>query len=205
MDYYGRRVVYEYGGHYRMIIVCDIDSVLNDLIPKTLALYNSRTGKKIRLSNITTYKFYECLPQEVADGICELFKEKELWDSLEPAHDSQWGLKTLINNGHEVYLATATLPENLPWKVQWIKKYFPFIDTQNIICIQNKGLLKCHIMIDDCLDNLTSNICERIVINHPWNQNKTKEYVYDIHRAYSFKDVVNIIKKIERKDMEWEK
>lgn len=60
-------------------------------------------------------------------------------------------------------------------------------------------------MIDDCLDNLTSNICERIVINHPWNQNKTKEYVYDIHRAYSFKDVVNIIKKIERKDMEWEK
>lgn len=188
-----------------MIIVCDIDNCINDLTKKAIDTYNFRTGKDIKLSELVSYDFSKCLTQEDAVGICELFKDKELWDSLEPTHDSQWGLKTLINDGHEVYLATATLPENFPWKVEWIAKYFPFIDTQNIICIQNKKLLKCHIMIDDCLDNLTSNICERIVIDHPWNRNKEKEYVYDIHRAYSFKDVINIIKNIERKDKEWQK
>ena len=65
-----------------MIIMCDLDAVLNDLIPKTLSLYNSRTGKNIQASDITTYNFSECLSEEDANGIIELFKEKELWDSL---------------------------------------------------------------------------------------------------------------------------
>ena len=188
-----------------MIIMCDIDGVLNDLMHKVLKLYNSRTGKNIQISNITTYNFYECLPKEDADGIIALFKEEELWNLLEPPPDAQWGIKTLINGGHEVYLATATAPENFNWKVKWIEKHYPFIDYKHIICIHNKGLLKCDILIDDCLDNLMSNICERIVINHPWNQDKDKRYVYDIYGANDFKDVVNIIKRIERKDEEWEK
>ena len=188
-----------------MIIICDIDCVLNDLMDKTIELYNSRTGKNIKVSNIVAYDFNECLSKEDAEGFYELFKEKELWDSLLPFSDSQWGIKTLINEDHKVYLATATHPENFPWKVEWIKKYFPFINPDNIICIYNKGLLKCDVMIDDCIDNLTSNICERIVIDYPWNRDKEKEYIYDIHRAYSFKDVINIIHNIERRDREWEK
>lgn len=188
-----------------MIICVDIDGVLNDLVSKTLTLYNSRTDKNIKLSDITTYSFYECLPKEDADGICELFQEKELWDSLRPLSNAQWGIETLINMGYEVYLATATAPENFYWKVQWIEKYYPLIDRKHIICINNKGLLKCDILIDDCIDNLASNICERIVINHPWNQDKEKRYVYDIHSANDFKDVINIIKRIERRDKEWEK
>lgn len=188
-----------------MIIGIDIDGVLNDLVPKVLALYNSRSNKDIQLSNITEYNFYDCLDKEDADEIISLFKDEELWNSLEPVSDAQWGVKTLINCGHEVYLATATSPENFYWKVKWIEKYYPFIDSKRIICIHNKGLLKCDVLIDDCLDNLASNICERIVINQPWNQDKEKRYVYDIYEANDFKDVINIIKHIERKDEEWEK
>ena len=188
-----------------MIIAIDIDGVLNDLVPKVLALYNSRTGKNIKLSNITKYNFHECLSKEDADGVCALFKERELWDSIEPLPNARWGIETLINMGHEIYLATATLPENFSWKVEWIAKHYPLINRKNIICINNKGLLKCDILIDDYLDNLTSNICERIVINQPWNQDKEKRYVYDIYGANDFKDVINIIKHIERKDEEWEK
>lgn len=185
-----------------MTIITDIDGVLNDLIPKTLDLYNSRNGTNIKLKDIAAYNFSDCLSQQDADGIVELFKEKELWDSLMPTLDSQWGLKLLANEGHDIYLATATLPENFPWKVEWIKRHFPFINTDNIICIKNKGLLKCDVMIDDCLDNLISNICERIVIDCPWNRDKKKEYAYDIQRAYDFHDVINIIHKMEEKENE---
>lgn len=188
-----------------MIIMVDIDCVLNDLIPKAIMLYNSRIGKNIKISDITTYSVYECLSKEDADGICALFKEQELWDSLEPLPNAQWGIETLINMGHEVYLATATSPENFYWKVQWVEHHYPLIDRKHIICINNKGLLKCDVLIDDCIDNLTSNICERIVINQPWNQDKGKRYAYDIYGANNFKDVINIIKRIERKDAEWEK
>ena len=118
-----------------MIIACDIDGVLNNLIEKTLDIYNSRTGKNIQISDITTYNFSECLPKDDADAICQLFQEKELWDSLIPSVYSQKCLKTLINQGHRIIIATATDPINFEWKCQWMKHYFSFIPTDSIVRI----------------------------------------------------------------------
>lgn len=193
------------GGHYRMIICVDIDNVLNNLAERTLALYNEASGKNIQISDITAYRFDECLSNEDANGLIELFSQQELWESLVPLFDSQWGLKTLVNSGHEVYLATATHPENFAWKIEWVKKYYPFIRTNNVIRIVNKGLLRCDLMVDDCLDNLISNMCHRVCLDYPWNRDATKEFAYDIVRAYNWQDIVNIINTIERKDEEWEK
>lgn len=186
-----------------MIIMCDIDSVLNNLVEKTLLIYNSRNNKNIRIDDITSYNFYDCLPKEDADGIFELFKEKQLWDSLKPLEGSQSALKKIIKAGHCVYLATATDPMNFEWKVQWIRQYFPFISPDNIIRIVDKSLLKSDILIDDCLDNLIGAFCERIVLDHPWNQSKSKDYAYSIRRAYRWSDIVNIIKDIEKEMKEW--
>ena len=188
-----------------MRIICDIDDILNDLIPKTLTLYNAHTGKNVQLADITTYDFYDCLPDEDANGIIEVFKDKKLWDSLRPLAGAQKGLRTLINSGHEVYLATATLPETLPWKIEWLKKYFSFVNPDNVIRIKNKGLLKCDIMIDDHLDNLCSNSCERIVLDYPHNHSTTKDYAYSIKRAHNWKEIVNFVNEIERNDKEWSK
>ena len=186
-----------------MRIACDIDGCINNLVDKTLEMYNAETGKNIQISDITAYNFYDCLPKDDADGIIRLFQRKDLWDSLSPAHNSQKGLKTLINRGYKVYLTTATDPNNFAYKTEWLRAYFPFIDINNVIRIMDKSLLNVDIMIDDCLDHLTKNICERIVIDHPWNRDSSKDYAYDIHRAYDFGDVINIIDDIERRDKEW--
>ena len=69
----------------------------------------------------------------------------------------------------------------------------------------DKSLLKCDIMIDDCLDNLTSNICERICLDYPYNRDASRDYAYDIYRAHNWRDIVSIINEIERKIKEWEK
>ena len=39
-----------------MIIACDIDGCINDLVDKTLEMYNAEAGKNIKISDITTYK-----------------------------------------------------------------------------------------------------------------------------------------------------
>lgn len=187
-----------------MRIACDIDGCINNLVDKTLEMYNAETGKNIQISDITAYNFYDCLPKDDADGIIRLFQRKDLWDSLSPAHNSQKGLKTLINRGYKVYLTTATDPNNFAYKTEWLCAYFPFIDMNNVIRIMDKSLLNVDIIIDDCIDNLKKSMCERIVIDHPWNQGKSTDYTYDIHRAYDFRDVINIIDEIERRDKEWE-
>ena len=187
-----------------MIICVDIDGVLNNLMEKTLELYNTRNNKNIQISDIKTYDFYECLPQEDARGIIELFKNKELWDSLTPMPGSQNALKQLMNNGHQIYLATATDIINFEWKCNWVTNFYPFIPTDNIIRIMNKSLLNVDVLIDDCLDNLITNYAYRVCIDHPWNRSTSKDYAYNIKRAHNWNDIVNIIKNIEREIKKWE-
>ena len=188
-----------------MIIVCDIDGILNDLAERAIEVYNSRSNKNIRISDIISYNFYDCLSKENADGIVSLFKEKSLWDSLKPLEGSQNGLKQLIKKGHRVYLATATDPINFGWKLSWLKQYYPFIPEDNVIRIMDKSLLKCDVLVDDCLDNLISSSAERVVLTHPWNHNELKDYAYGIRRAYGWSDIVNIINDIDKEMKKWEK
>lgn len=188
-----------------MIICVDIDNVLNDLTEKAISLYNARANKNIQMSDITTYNLYDCLPKEDANRIKALFLDKELWDSLRPLPHSQECLKKLVRQGHKIFLATATHPRNFDWKCDWISSYFSFIPEDNIIRIMDKSLLKIDVMVDDHLSNLTSNVCERVCLDYPWNRNTSTDYAYDIKRAYSWDDIINIINNIERKMKEWEK
>lgn len=188
-----------------MIICVDIDNILNNLTEKVIEVYNTRNNKDIQMASITSYNFYDCLSREDANDIIDLFKEKSLWDSLKPLEGSQNGLKQLLKMGHKVYLATATDTLNFDWKVAWIKQYYPFIPEDNIIRIIDKSLLKCDVLVDDCLDNLIGSFAERITLDYPWNHNELKDYAYSIRRAYNWTDIINIISDIEREMIEWEK
>lgn len=187
-----------------MIITCDVDNILNNLGERTLEIYNSRYGKNIQISDITSYNFVDCLPKSDADGIYALFKEKALWESLKPLPGARESLKKLIKNGHNIYLATATDVVNFEWKCEWLSAFYPFIHTDNIIRIMDKSLLKTDVLIEDNIENLTSNICERICLDYPYNRSSSKDFAYNIHRVYSWNDIITVIEDIERKNQEWE-
>lgn len=186
-----------------MTLAVDIDGVLNDLVPKTLKLYNSRTNKNIQMEDITSYSFHECLPKEDANGIVALFKEKELWDSLEPLPGSQKVLRQLANQGNRIVIATATDPRNFEWKCDWVTRHYPFIQTDNVIRIMDKGLLKVDVLIDDHMDNLTGCFCERVCMDYLYNKDDSKDYAYDIYRVKSWDEIPTVIKDVERKMKEW--
>ena len=186
-----------------MTLIVDIDCVLNDLIFKMLSLYNHRSGKNIHVEDIVTYEFDQCLPREDATAFNNMFKERVLWDSLEPLPGSQEGLKKLLQRGHDIVIATATDPVNFAWKVEWMERYFPFIDSGNIIRIKNKGLLNGDVIIDDCYDQLKSCMCDRIVLDYPWNRNESWDYVYDTKRARNWSEIVSIMNQIEKEERKW--
>lgn len=178
-----------------MIVIVDIDNILNDLTKKAIALYNSNSGKNIKLADIVAYSFFKCLPETDAQQICNLFKHKELWDSLEPTNGSQSVLKKIVNSGIDVYLATATDPINFKWKCDWVETHFSFIPVDNIIRIKNKNLLKADIIIDDCLDNLINSEAEKICLDCPWNRDEQIEEKHNIQRVYSWNEILNIIER----------
>lgn len=187
-----------------MIICVDWDCVLNNLMDKTLEIYNAQSGKNIQMSDLTSYNFYDCLSKEDADGIMKLFKNKMMWDALTPIEDSRDGLQKLLNAGHKVYIVTATATENWTWKISWFKKYFPFFNIDNVIRMMDKSLFKCDIMIEDCYDQLVKNkLCHKVCLDYPWNRDENKDWVHGTHRCKNWSEIVDAVNKIQDEVNEW--
>lgn len=186
-------------------IAIDFDETLFPTLEKVIEIYNKRHDVAVDISTITTYSLHNSLDQHIADELVELFCDKEVYDNLQPYKGAVRAIKTLVEQGNEVYIATATNVKNVEWKENLLQKYFPFIPKNNLIRIHNKALLNVDAMVDDSLDNLTNTLADRICLNQPWNVSDEKDYVYGIYRIHHWGEIINIINEIERKNGEWEK
>lgn len=183
---------------HKLVICIDIDEVLNDLMEKTIAIYNNRYNAKLSLEDFTDYDIFKDLAYDDAEKLVALWQEEELWNSLEPRKGAQRSVKKLVDDGHEVYLATSTHYKNFAWKVKWLQHYFGMIPTKNIICIGNKGLLKCDVLIDDCVDNLLANkLCNRVLFDCHWNQ-YVRDDVYFITRVHNWDEIIKVVDEISK-------
>lgn len=186
-------------------IALDFDETLFPTIEKVLEEYNKKHNANVELSQITTYNLYDSLSTEIADELIELFVDKNVYTNLRPYKGSIRAVKTLIEHGHEVYVATSTDVRNMEWKEELLQKHFPFIPKKNLIRIHNKSLLNVDVLVEDKLDNLKSTFAERICFHQPWNFDENADYVYSIYRIHHWGEIINVINTIERKMKEWEK
>lgn len=180
----------------KLVICIDVDGVLNDLMEKTIVMYNNKYNAHLSLEDFPDYDIFKDLPYDDAEKLLALWQEEELWNSLEPRKGSQRSIKKLVDDGHRVYFATSTHHKNFAWKVEWLQHYFGVIPSKNIICICNKGLLNCDVLIDDCVDNLLANkLCYRVLFDCCWNQ-----HIYDdvhlITRVHNWDEIIKVVDEI---------
>lgn len=186
-------------------IAIDFDSTLFPTMEKVLEAYNKKHDAIFELSQITTYNLHDNFDPHIADELQELFVDKTIYDCLQPYKGAARAVKALVEQGHEIYVATSTDVRNMEWKEELLQKHFPFIPKKNLICIHNKSLLNVDVLIEDKLDNLKSTFADRICFDQPWNRNDEADWVYSIYRIHHWGELNNIINTIERKNKEWEK
>ena len=188
-----------------MKIAIDFDETLFPTLEKVIEAYNKNHSPNITMSQIITYNLYDCLSPDVADALIALYVDKTIYNSLVPYKGAVKAVQSLINRGHEIYIATATDIRNLEWKEKLLQRYFPFIPKENLIRIHNKKLLNVDVLVEDKFDNLVQTYAERICFNQPWNQNSNKDIVYGVYRINGWNEIVNVINDIERNEKEWNK
>lgn len=179
-----------------MVIMCDVDNVICNLQEVVVNLFNERYGSNYTLNNFTEYDVMNVLPTQ--DGIVmrDMYGEPGLYNKVKPIVGAQDGLQKLINAGHQVYLVTDAVPKTYGEKIEFIHRYFPFIDDAHIVCMKHKHMFKCDVMIEDNLTNLLAkSYYHRICFNYPWNESK-KDWVYNIYRCYNWDDIVAAVNKI---------
>lgn len=186
-------------------IAIDFDETLFPTLERVVDAYNKKHGTSIELVQITTYNLHESFPAEVADELLEFFVDKSIYDCLQPYKGAVRAVKTLVEQGHEIYVATSTDVRNMEWKEELLQKHFPFIPKKNLIRIHNKALLNVDVLVEDKMDNLTQTFADRICFNQPWNVDEGKDFAYSIYRIHHWGEINNIINELERKDKEWEK
>lgn len=179
-----------------MIVQCDVDCVLNNLMDIAIEIFNNKYNKYYTIHDITTYRLSDCLDIDDAILMKNIFEDPNIWKKVRPVNGAQSFLQHLISDGHDVYLVTDNSPYTYGNKFDWIQTYFPFIDKSKIVCMSDKWMFKSDVMIEDCLENLLAKpYYSRILINKSWNQFK-KDDIYGIYRCYNFDDVLAAINKI---------
>lgn len=186
-------------------IAIDFDETLFPTLDKVLEAYNKRHNANVVLSQITTYNLHDSLPADVADELLELYVDKAIYDNLQPYKWSIRAVKSLVEQGHEIYIATSTDVRNMEWKEELLQKHFPFIPKKNLIRIHNKALLNVDVLVEDKLDNLKNTFADRICFDQNWNRDECADFAYSIYRIHHWGEINNVIQSIERKSKEWEK
>lgn len=178
-----------------MVICCDVDQVLNNLTEATLEVFNERYGTSYTLKDMTAFNLENYLEPEEAANMRAIFNSPEIWNRVKPLPGAQNGLKKLMSR-HDVYLVTNNCPDTYGQKVAWIKRYFPFVETNKIVCMADKWMMKCHLMIEDCYETLIAKpYYDRLLLDYPWNQS-TKDFVYDIHRCSDWTEILDVVNKL---------
>ena len=183
-----------------MIIACDVDGVLNNLMDVTLEIFNNKYGKSYTVDDLITYNLENCFEPEEANQMKAIFEDKSIWDKVKPISGAQDGLQKLIRDGHQVYLVTNNSPYTYGYKYDWIRHYFPFVAPNKIVCMSEKWVFRADLMIEDCFETLSAKpYYHRILMNQPWNQS-SKDYVYGIYRCNNWQEIVAAVNKIDEQE-----
>lgn len=179
-----------------MILLIDMDNVLCGLQEYAIDVYNSKYGTNYAIDDFREYDIASVLDFEGSSNMRDIYADPEIYNHIAPLKGSVNGVQKLVNSGHQVYIVTDAVPSTFESKVQWLKRYFPFINDGHIVSMKHKWLFKCDVMIEDNMENLISgHHYERVCIDYPWN-NKMHDEVYGIYRCYSWNDVVSAVNKI---------
>lgn len=135
-------------------ILCDIDSVVADLLRPWLATYNAERGHHIQVCDITDWNTGKCVPDGAV--VFEIIDRPGFFEGLPLLPGASDGLKALIGQGHEVYLVSAASAGALSEKSRWVRKHLPFMRDRLFLTDGKtpKGLIRGDVLIDDGPHNL---------------------------------------------------
>lgn len=179
----------------RARVKVDIDNVLNNLCRQMVDIYNEQNDSNISYEDITMYDFTCFQDESIISSLRSMFYVDDILESLTPPKLAQEGLRKICDK-YDVWITTASNYRVFPQKVEWCKKFYPWLDENRIICIKDKYLLDTDYSIDDWQNNLVRDNSHRILVDAPWNRS-VRDDVWSMHRVTNLVEAFEKINEIE--------
>ena len=176
-----------------MRILVDMDDTIEQLLEAWVRRANEKFGRDVSLDEITGWNVaapYSGLTREDIYGVTY---EPGFWSGVKPMPGAAESLKHFMDEGHEVYIVTATEIEHVEEKMKGLLfRYFPFLSWNQVIITGRKQLIRGDVLIDDGIHNLEGGDYRKILFTAPHNRFYDAE-ANGMTRVNTWEEVVEII------------
>lgn len=156
-------------------VLLDMDDVIVYFMERIIEDYNKDYK--------TNYTIEDCTKWEITDifgnEILYYFNKEGICRNLEIKNNSDKFIKEIIeSNRYDVFIVTACSPSSYLDRVEWVKEYMPYFNTERIIPAVEKSAIWADVLVDDNIYNVeefNELIGTGIVYDMPHNRH-TDEY-----------------------------
>lgn len=176
----------------KLCILVDADDVCIDHYGMWVTALNQKYGTSVTPEDIKDWDVTKAFPTLTRSQIFGVLETPEFWTLAKAVPGSQEYLQRLHEEGHKIYVVTATDFSHCGAKVQVLLELNPFLDKQHILIAYNKQMICGDVLIDNYERNLIGGDYFRILFEQPHNRN-FNEQEYGMHRAKTWDDVYRLI------------
>jgi 5'-nucleotidase len=156
-------------------IAIDMDEVVADTIAHFLEKYNEEFAVALTPAHFHGKHVFEVIELAHQPRAREYFQQSDFFAEIPVMPDSPEVIKALMKK-YEVFITTAAMevPCSFEAKFQWLRRYFPFIPSSNVVFCGDKSIIAADYMIDDNVRHLVKFRGEGILYTAPHNVRETR-------------------------------
>lgn len=181
-----------------MTILVDVDDTIEYFLPAWVDAINKTYGTSVRAEDVDdwdTTKFFEGLTRE---NLWDAIADESFWKTVKPREDAKIWLKKLVDDGHDVYLLTASGARSIKPKFDYIvNTHFPYIPWNKVIVCSNKQMVKGDVLVDDAPHNLVGGEYEKILLSTTVNKGFDERSI-GATRCDNWEQVYKFINELDR-------
>lgn len=152
-------------------ILFDADDTVENLCDCWIAMLNERYGTSVTLEDVRDWDITLAFPTLTKEQVFGVLHDDELWRRITPIPGSVEVLQKLHQEGHQLYMVTASGYRTCKTKAERLLELFPFLDWEHIIITSHKQMVRGDILIDDGPHNLVGGEYFKILFDRPHNRN----------------------------------
>ena len=182
-----------------LTILVDMDDTIEQLVEAWIRCTNERYGYHSTVEDVKSWNMTEAFPGLTKRQVYDIPDEPGFWGKVKPMPGAVEGVRKLIEDGHQVYIVTATQYESLAEKMSdLLFKYFPYIEWDHVIITKRKQMIRGDVLIDDGPHNLEDGEYEKILVDAPHNRSYDAE-ANGMIRVHNWDEILKAVDEIAGK------
>ena len=186
----------------KFILLSDLDDVVENLLPTWIKMLNFMNADNPNFipkhpEEITSWDVQNFFPMLTIDEVFAPLNTDLIWKMITPKPGATRVVKK-YNDMPDVdfRIVTASHYSSIPAKREFLRKFFPFINWNQVIVCSNKQMIKGNVLLDDSPRNLIGGDYKGILFRAPHNLSFDASIYPNIIRVDGWDDAEIVLDKM---------